>query len=437
MIDYSVYKDFFEKQFSSLIGVDIPWVAAYRKKAFDYIDVNENAEDKEAWKYTDFSFLPENFSTSKTHNIFERCPIQNDCILQNFDAYKLVFVDGVFQQKFSTKKEELPKGVSLLPLSNAIKDTVHSEIIKQQISSDKKLQKSKLANINLGLFSEGSFIHIKKNTLVEKPIFLTQITTNSCPVNNLQTLNIIQIDDNAHAMLIENYQGKANLLHNHVNIIKTEKNAGLHFYKIQREGFETNHIHTSFLDMEENSSFHSFIVETGGKYIRNEVHADLNGSRICCDLRGMILGKKEQIFDGFFPIEHKAPLSCSSQLFKSILSDDAKNIFYGKIFIPRGAYGSSAHQLNKNILLSNRAKAFTRPELEIYENDINCSHGATVGQLDDKALHYLMTRGIDKKAATNLLIEGFLFDMIEPIQNKTLKELVSKALKNWLYDSSL
>ncbi|MHA1539049.1 MAG: Fe-S cluster assembly protein SufD [Alphaproteobacteria bacterium] len=433
MIDFSTYQTLFEKQGKHLLGAALPWLNQCRAEALSTtIEI-----DREAWKYTNFDFLPAQFSTRQGGST-QTCGAPSiDPSLQNLTETQLVFIDGVFQPARSTKQEDLPKGLTLLPLSEALEDETHAAQIQKTLTTDKNWQASPLAMLNRGFFSEGVFLHLEKNTLLEKSILISQFTTRACPTNHLQTLNIIQIDAGAHATLIEEYQGKAALLHNHVNLVQTGRNAGLHFYKIQEESLETNHIHTSFITMADHSSFHGFTMDIGGNYIRNEAHGDLNGERICCDLRGMQLGENKQIFDSFFPVIHQKPLSCSSQLYKSVLSGQARNIFYGKIKIPLGAHGSSAHQLNKNLLLSERAQAFTRPELEILENDINCSHGATVGQLDDKALYYLMTRGLDKKTATGFLIEGFLDEMIEPIQNGAIREALYKIVRAWLQRNSL
>ncbi|MBT5107066.1 MAG: Fe-S cluster assembly protein SufD, partial [Rhodospirillaceae bacterium] len=230
----------------------------------------------------------------------------------------------------------------------------------------------------------------------------------------------------------ESHVGEGAYFSNGVAEFAVGDDAVLNHYKIQDESDEAYHIADSTLRLEDRSTYDGFVYQAGGLLARNEIHASLGGEHIECRANGAYLGGGKQHIDNTVFIDHAKPGSRSREVYKGVLDNDARAVFQGKILVRKDAQKTDGFQLNKALLLSRGAEIDSKPELEIYADDVKCSHGATVGELDADALFYLRTRGIDEAAARNLLISAFVTEAIEEIQSQAVRDALSDLVRGKL-----
>ena len=238
------------------------------------------------------------------------------------------------------------------------------------------------------------------------------------------------LDEGAELTLIERHEGQGAYWKNMSVEISLAANAKLHHYRmIEDKSVAT--IQTK-ITQDRDSSYHGFSIVHGGSLVRNETHAALNGENAECDLSGLNLLKGRQHNDTTIILEHKAPHCNSSQFFRSILDDESRAVFQGKIHVHKIAQKTDGYQLSNALLLSDRAEMDTKPELEIYADDVKCSHGATCGQLDDEPLFYLRSRGLSESEARMLLVQAFMDEVVDKVADEDIRALVKNKAETWL-----
>ncbi|NPA44604.1 MAG: Fe-S cluster assembly protein SufD [Chlorobi bacterium] len=347
------------------------------------------------------------------------------------EADRLVFVNGFFieeKSQISQNKDEIYIG----SLRNALQ--THKEIIAENYCKTGLCKHNFFTAINSEYSQNGAFIYIPDNVVLENPIHIVNFIHGDNKKVFSQTRNLIVAGKNSNAKIISSYHSLSEdfTLNNVATEIITKEHSNLQFYIFEGEGNSANLINNTFVNQHEGSTFISNTSTMCGNLVRNEIHIDYKGEHCETDLQGIYLPDKEQHFDNFINIKHSKPNCKSNQIYKGIIDNKAKAVFTGKVYVARDAQKTDAVQSNKNLLLTDSAKVFSRPQLEIYADDVSCAHGSTTGQLDQEAIFYMKTRGISERKAKTLLMSAFIGDVLDKIEISAYKDYVKYLLNRRL-----
>jgi Fe-S cluster assembly protein SufD len=346
-------------------------------------------------------------------------------IFANLKGHRLVFVNGHFAPELSSIGS-LPGGMKLSNLAAALaKD---SAFIEKHLGRYAQAQGNAFAALNQAFFSDGAFIYVPGGVTVEEPVQLVFVSSAKQAGDTIHPRNLIIVDTNGKLTVVESYisVGNAAYFTNVVTELVAGDNAQVEHLKFQDEAADAYHIATIQGQFGRTShvNVHSFAV--GAKLSRNNIRAKLAGEGLECILNGLYLTKDEQLADHHMVVEHAQPHCASHEYFNGILDDKSKGVFHGRILVRQIAQKTDAKQTNKNLLLSDDATADTKPQLEIYADDVKCTHGATVGQLNDESIFYLRSRGISIETARRMLIHAFAGEIIDRIKCEAAREELDK-----------
>jgi Fe-S cluster assembly protein SufD len=339
----------------------------------------------------------------------------------------LVFVNGVFARELSATPD-LPNGVIAGSLAEALdKDP---ETVESHLAKYARFEDLPFTALNTALFRDGAFVVVPRGKLVEAPLHLIFVTTTSGTALAVYPRNLIVLGSGSQATLVESYvgSGEAVYLTNPVTEIVVGDGAVVDHYKVQRESSAAFHVANTQIRMDQSSNFTSHFLSFGGRLVRNEVRALLDAEGCECTLNGLYLATGRQHVDNHTVIDHAKPHCASHELYKGILDGHGQGVFNGKIFVRQDAQKTDAKQTNQTLLLSDDATINTKPQLEIFADDVKCTHGATVGQLDAEATFYLQTRGIGKDEARSLLTYAFANDVVSRVKVAAVREGLEQAL---------
>lgn len=386
----------------------------------------------EDWKYTSLKSILNNdyslFPDLTKHEI--QLSEVDIFFLKGIDSYKIVFVDGVYNSYLSETTHE---GMDICLLSAAIEKTKY-KIVMDYYFNKVAATNDGLTALNTAFASEGAFIHIKKNTIVDKPIQIIYFTTSCEKDILLQPRNLIIVDENSQVKIVERHQSLSDnkVLNNTVTEVFANKRAHIDYYKIQNDTKNASLIDSTFVQQKEQSVVSVNTFTFGGDMTRNTLSFYQKGEHINSILNGMTLINGTQHVDNQTNVFHQQPNCESHELYKGIYDDQATGIFNGKVFVEKIAQKTDAYQQNDNILLTDDATIYSKPQLEIFADDVACSHGSTIGQLDQDALFYMRQRGIPKKEAKALLLYAFTNKVVEAIKIPVLKTKITKIISEKL-----
>src|ERR1017187_3722317 len=348
-------------------------------------------------------------------------------IFAQLPGARLVFVNGQYSMALSSV-HGLPDGVRVSNLAAAL--VADSEFIKRQFSLHALTNDNAFAALNQAFFTDGGFVQVPAGVSVAEPIQFIFISTAKHGGETIQPRNLIVAGADSKATVIESYISTDNVAYftNPITEIVAGDNAALEHVKFQDEADAAFHLATiaAQLGRASNVSVHSFAL--GAKLSRTNIRAKLAGEGLECILNGLYLTRGEQLADHHMIVEHAQPHCASHEYFNGILDDKSKGVFHGRIYVHPIAQKTDAKQTNKNLLLSDDASATTKPQLEIYADDVKCTHGATIGQLNNESSFYLRTRGIDTNMARQMLIHAFAGEIIERIQCESAREVIDKLV---------
>ena len=385
----------------------------------------------EAWKYTslnailkkDFTVFPKNESTIEFKDV-------KKYFLHEIDTYKVVFIDGVFASNLSSTTHE---GIDVCLMSSALTKPKYKMVIDtyfNQIASKDET----LTSLNTAFANEGAYINIPKSKVADKPIEIMYFSTGSEAALLVQPRNLVIVGENSHVQIIERHQclNENAVLTNSVTEIFAQKRAIVDYYKIQNDELEANLIDNTYVSQKQESHVSVQTFSFGGNLTRNNLNFYHFGERLTSTLNGItIIGDKQHV--DHYTLVHHAQSNCESfQDYKGIFSDRSTGVFNGKVYVEKEAQKTNAFQKSNNILLSDKATINAKPQLEIFADDVKCSHGCTVGQLDETALFYMQQRGIPKKEAKALLMYAFSNAVIESIKIPELKNRITTIIANKL-----
>jgi Fe-S cluster assembly protein SufD len=382
---------------------------------------------EEAWKYTSLnSVLKNDFSVfPKRENAIEFKDVKN-YFLHEIDTYKLVFVDGKFSSFMSSTTHD---GIDVCLLSSVLTKPKYKMVLDNFFNKIASKEES-LTTLNTAFAQEGAFINIPKSKVADKPIEIIHFSTGVESALMVQPRNLIIVGENAHVQIIERHQSLNSnpVLTNSVTEIYAQKRAIVDYYKIQNDEQTANLIDNTYISQKQESRVAVHTFSFGGNITRNNLNFYHFGERIDSTLKGItIIGDKQHV-DHYTLVNHGTPNCESHQNYKTILGGSSTGVFNGKIFVEKEAQKTDAFQQNNNILLSDKATINAKPQLEIFADDVKCSHGCTIGQLDETAMFYMQQRGIPKKEAKALLMYAFSNEVIESIKIPELKQRITKII---------
>ena len=404
------------------------WLKNIRENGFEtFSAAGFPSKRDEEWRFTDISsFLKTDFKLSRnTDNSIEGNDISR-FTFNNLDAYRLVFVDGSYNRGLSSI-DSLPPSVVIGEISS-IKD--HADIANKHLNHYTKQQGNAFAALNTAFISDVAVISIPSNISLTKPVHLLYLTSDLEVETAIYPRNLVIVGNNSTATIIESYEGlrPSCYFNNTVTEVSVGNGSKVEHCKIQRESRKAFHFGTLQVQQARDCEFISNSVTIGGRLTRNGINMILNGEHSECTLNGLYLGTNKQLIDNHTRIDHKMPNCNSYELYKGILNGQSSAVFNGKIYVHPDAQKTDAKQTNRVLLLSDDAKINTKPELEIFADDVKCTHGATIGQLDEEALFYLRSRGLDYRKAHSVLTYAFAGEALDRINITEIREEIDNLL---------
>ena len=383
---------------------------------------------EEAWKYTslnklvkqDYSLYPK-----KEHNL-ELKDVRK-YFLHDVDTYKVVFVDGVYSSFLS---ETTHDKIDVCLFSAAISKPKYKPVIEAYFN--KAAKEESLTSLNTAFAKEGAYIFIPKHQEVEKPIEIINFSTGNEAALMLQPRNLIVVGENAHVQIIERHQSLSDnaVLTNSVTEIFAERRAYVDYYKIQNDRISASLIDNTYVKQEADSHCRVHTFSFGGNVMRNNLNFYQHGQGCDSTLNGVTILEDKQHVDHNTLVHHIEPNCESHQDYKGIFGDSSTGVFNGKVVVEKEAQKTDAFQQNNNILISDKATINAKPQLEIFADDVKCSHGCTIGQLDADSLFYLRSRGVGMKEARALLMYAFANNVLESVKIPELKRRINKLIAN-------
>lgn len=433
-----------------LTGQQLPWLKVLREKSLgEFAAQGLPGPYVEDWKYTRLKQIEQvEFSRAE-----RPAPLLSDQLGTSLPAceggYRLVFINGWYMGSLSTVGH-LPRGLVLCNFAEAL--LKHSADLEETLGNIADREGQPFAALNTAFMEDGVFLQVAADTVIHDPIHCLFLSTASAddalPRVSYPRLLII-LEDNAELSVVEHYLGVKSLgmksadseeqelesNHNFTNTlteILLHPGASLNHYKLQCESPYSSHIGGIHVEQRQSSRFTSHNVSLGAALARNDIRIKLTGEGAKCCLNGVYLVGGRQHVDNHTQIDHLVPSCCSDELYKGVIQGRARAVFNGKVVVHPAAQQSDARQLNKNLLLSAKAEVDTKPELQIYADDVKCTHGATVGQLDAQALFYLQSRGINQVDAEALLVYAFVSDVLQGIDHPGVQPLIQAPVLDQL-----
>ena len=336
-----------------------------------------------------------------------------------------VCVNGRFSPKLS-QVDKLPKGVQLLSLEAAM--ALHPALTEPYLAKLSLTQTNAFTSLNTAFLRDGVALVISARTVLEQPIEVTFASVSEGGGSVSHPRLLIVAGDGSQATVLERYVGTGPAFTNAVGEVWLGANAVIDHYKLQEEPADSFHIATMFLHSARSGNFSSHSLTFGGGLVRNEVIATLDGEGIDCTMNGLYVGRGKQLIDNHTTIDHAMPHCGSHEVYKGILAEQARGVFNGKIIVRQDAQKTDAKQTNKALLLSDDANINSKPELEIFANDVKCTHGAAIGQLDEAAMFYLRSRGLGISESRAMLVHAFAGDILNRVKIEPVRAYLDAIL---------
>ena len=431
------YLGLYNQNIEKISGNSSPYINSFRETAFDkFKELGIPTKKNEAYKYTNLNI----FFDHDYKNYF--IPVMSDfvkaeefrCDVADLDTHGIVLLNG-FYPTVNGKLLQLPSGVWIGSLNEAAEK--FADKIENHYNKYAKSESDGLIHLNTALASDGVFMYVPEGVTLTKPVQIVNLVASEEDIFN-QHRNLIIVEKNAEISLIicDHTLSPKRFLTNSVTEVYVGENSHFDIIRVQNEHNNAGKVTHTFIHQEKNSVTSSNNMTLHGGLIRNNTYHYLGGEGAECYSYGLFLADKFQHIDNFVNVDHAFPHCTSNQLFKGVLDEMSTGAFNGRIIVRQDAQGTLAYQKNNNILLTDDAKMDTKPQLEIYADDVKCSHGATVGRLNDDALFYLQSRGINKREARLMLMFGFAHEVIQNIKIEPLRErmdnLVMQRLKGEL-----
>jgi Fe-S cluster assembly protein SufD len=389
-----------------------------RQKAFSkFLDIGLPTKKWEDWRHTDLSFLNKNnFRISEANDASENIDFSKYKIK---NTHTLVIINGHYVEHLSDAPKEL-------------KVLTNYEYLEQNDWKQKDKKDTPFDLLNTSLCDSGMSFIIEPNTNIDKPIHILFICSGSENLIISPQVNI-DISRSSSATVIEQYASEtSSFFQNNCVFASLKENASLNHLRIFSNANKTINISSSYIEQSDNSNYRYFQFVDSGALQRSDIYNSLKGINSTCFLSGLTLLDDDKQSATYITTDHIMPNCTSSQNFKSVLNNKSSGVFNGRTIVREDSQKTNSKQSNKNLLLSDKATMNSNPQLEIYADDVKCAHGSTTGALDNEALFYMQSRGLDRESASSLLIRGFVIELMEEIENKDLRDYLFNKFGNWL-----
>ena len=432
------YIELYKSQHETIKKHSSPLMNAVRDASFGlFEELGFPTSKLENYKYTD---LTEPLSVDYGLNLNRvKIPVNPyevfKCDVPGIHSYLYFVLNDGFYPVRDARNDDLPEGVIIGSLNEIAK--THPELVEAYYGKLSTTKKDGLIAFNGAFAQDGFFMYVPENVQLDKPVQLINIMRSDVDfMANSHNLIIIEKGAKAQLLVCDHTMDDVRFTTNRVTEVFVDENASYEHYKLENTHIKTTNLSTLLIEQKDSSNVLTNVMTLHNGITRNTIEIDVNGEHCETTLCGMVIADKKQQVDNFTSVIHSKPNCNSNELFKYVLDDNSKGGFTGKLYVARDAQKTAAFQTNKNILLNRTAKMRTKPQLEIYADDVKCSHGATIGQLDENAMFYMRSRGIPEKEARLLLMFAFTADVIDNIRIDALQDrmklLVEKRLRGEL-----
>ena len=410
----------------------VAWLEMVRTSAMDrFEELGFPSVSNEEWKYTNLAALAKEGFVPVTRG---EAPLEvSSFVYPETAGAHLVVVDGFLREDLSVKTGL--EGVVAIDLFSAAADARYNKLVRKYLARDAGYDNNALTALNTAFLQSGVFLLIPKNVALEAPLQITYVADAENGASFPRAL--IVVEENSSATVIENFVSKngGRYFTNSIAEIIVKDGARLHHYRLQRESEQAFHTATTAAELGRSSHYDTTSINLGAKLSRHDVSVVMDHEGAETSVDGLYMVGSDQHTDTHSVIDHRQPHCTSHQLYKGILDGNGRAVFNGKVFVREGAQKTDAMQTNKNLLLSDKARVDTKPQLEIFADDVKCAHGAAVGQIDPEELFYLETRGINPDLGRNLLTYGFAEEVIARIKIESIRSQLDETVLRQLRTS--
>ena len=412
----------------------VAWLRALRERGFArFCEVGFPTTKDEDWRFTNVNPIAQTpFQLARDArqsgavygDVLDACRIPGA-------ACQLVFVNGRFASDLS-ELGSLPEGVRVGSLAQAIAQDDH--LLETHLGRYLNLERDAFAALNTAFIEDGAYVYLPRRTVIEAPIYFLFISIPTQHPEMTNPRNLIVAEDATEASIVEDYVslGSGVSFSNAVTELVAGEDAVISHYLLEREDRQAFNVSTLRTQQARSSNVSSHSVLLGGGLVRNNVHPVLGGEGGECLINGLFIGNGSQHMDNYMLVEHASPHCSSRQFYNGILDGRSHGVFHGRIIVHKDAQKTDAKQTNRNLLLSDDAQIDTKPQLEIYADDVKCTHGATIGQVDENALFYLRSRGIEEASARALLLLAFANECLDRMKCKPVRDYLRDLVQGWL-----
>lgn len=413
-------------------GHDLPWLQNLRREGFaQFCKVGFPTPRVEDWRFTNVAAIAQT-PFRLAQGAGPKLPKDAmDGLRFPEAACQLVFLDGKFAPELSSFSQ-LPSGVRVTGLAKQIAEAPAE--IEHRLGKYLNIQRDPFAALNSAFIADGGYVHIRRETVVEAPIYFVFVTTDQPSPVMTHPRNLVVAEEGAQATVVEDYVSLDGgvAFSNTVTELIAGENAVISHYMIERENRKSFNVSTLRIQQGRSANIASHSLLLGGALVRNNVHPVLAGEGGECLINGLFIGTGQQHLDNYMLVEHASPHCGSRQFYNGILDGHAHGVFHGRIVVHKDAQKTDAKQTNRNLLLSDQAQIDTKPQLEIFADDVKCTHGATIGQIEENALFYLRTRGIDEVSARRLLLLAFASECLDRMKEGSTRAHVDGLIRKHL-----
>ena len=405
------------------------WLNALRKDAFArFVELGFPTTQQEEWRYTSVAPIAERAFELSSDGASELS--REDVEHSSFPVYAcslFVFVNGCYAPRLSA-----PRALSRIPYVESLASVLDQapERLEPQLAKLALYDAASFVALNTAFLRDGALVQVPEGVTVEAPIHVVYLSLPDLKPRVSYPRTLVLMGRGSHATVIEDYVslGVGPGFTNAVSEVRLESHAQLDLVRLQRTGGHNFHVSDVHVEQAHDSRFTAHDFSLGGALVRNDVSAHLEGEGAECTLDGLYIASHRELVDNHTLIDHARPRGTSRELYKGILSGAARGVFHGRIVVREGAQKTDARQTNKNLLLSREAEVDSKPQLEIAADDVKCSHGSTIGQLDEASLFYLQTRGIDAPSARRFLMRAFASEVTSRIRQESLRDAIEEIL---------
>lgn len=413
-------------------GKGIKWLESLRDEGFKkFSELGFPKPENEDWRFTNVTPIERTvFSIEKNGHAHATPGVLEKYTFPKLKTIRLVFVDGTYNQSLSDVSA-IPEGIEVMSLASALSGK--EELVKEYLSKYADFSKEAFTALNTAFIQDGGFVYIPRGTRLKEPVHLLYITEKRDHPTMTNPRNLIVVGDNCEANIIEHYVSLDDGVYfsNVVTELVVGENSTVGHYMIECESRKAFNVSTLRVEQSRSSNIRSHSVLLGGALVRNNVHPVLAGEGCDSLINGLFMPTGRQHMDNYMVVEHASPHCESRQFYNGVLDGRSRGVFHGRIIVHKDAQKTDAKQTNRNLLLSDNAQIDTKPQLEIYADDVKCTHGATIGQMDENAVFYLRSRGIGEETAREILLSAFTSGTLESMQLAEIRDYCEGLVAEW------